>query len=120
MPTNTAGVLGNIFLMFGRAELNLEIQNLTLFERSYFNSASQMQQDSLEGSYCHKKDSEIDILTTLSDSTPKNRHVDIVRHGGKVKEDMENKSSPRKCELSTELFVLVVWRKEVSNTETIV
>ena len=64
--------------------------------------------------------SEIDILTTLSDSTPKNRHVDIVRHGGKVKENMENKSSPRKCELSTELFVLVVWKKEVSNTATIV
>ena len=120
MPTNTAGVLGITFLMLGRTRLNLEIQNFTLFERSYFNSASQMQQDSLEDSYCHKKDSEIDILTTLSDSTPKDRHVDIIRHGGKVKENLENKSSPRKCELSTELFVLVVWKKEVSDTETIV
>ena len=116
MPTNTAGVLGNKFLMLGRAQLNLEIQNLTLFERSYFNSASQMQQDSLEDSYCHKKD----ILTTLSDSTPKDRHVNVIRHGGKVMENLENKSSPRKCELSTELFVLVVWKKEVSDTETIV
>ena len=62
MPTNTAGVLGNIFLMFGRAELNLEIQNLTLFERPYFNSASQLQQDSLEDSYCHKKDVSYHII----------------------------------------------------------
>ena len=113
-------MLGNKFLLLRRAELNLEIQNLTLFERSYFNSASQMQQDSLEDSYCHKKDSKIAVLTTLSDSTPKDRHVDIIRLGGKVKENLENKSSPRKCELSTELLVLVVWKKEICNTETTV
>lgn len=67
-----------------------------------------MQQDSLEDCYCHKKDSDIAILTTLSDSTPKDRHVDIIRHGAKVKENLENKSSPRIHELSTELLVLVV------------
>jgi hypothetical protein len=55
-----------------------------------------MQQDSLEDSYSHKKDSEITFLTTLSDSTPKDRHVDVIWYGGKVKENLENKSSPRK------------------------